>query len=172
MRETTTSKKKMYLETSVPSAYYDDRSPKREAQTREFWQGLDLYAPFSSDLVEKEVRKLEQYGDKHVELMVAILALVEEHSLLRVTEAVNQLADEYVKQGVVSSRMRDDARHLALATINEMDFLVSWNFKHLVRSETRERVRQINKTLGYASFIIASPIDFLEGGKHYEPQEG
>lgn len=167
-----TPKKKMYIETSVPSAYYDERSPEQEAQTRDFWELLDRYDPFSSYLVDAEIRKLQQYGDKYRQLMTDILTLIEDHVPLQETEEVNQLADEYVKQGVVPLRVENDATHLALATVNGVDFLVSWNFKHLVRPETRKHVQQINTALGYANFIIASPQDFLKGGPYYEPEEG
>jgi hypothetical protein len=67
------------------------------------------------------------------------------------------LADEYLKEKVVGKTSRDDCIHIATATINNIDYLVSWNFKHIVNVERIKGYNSVNTKNGYKHLEIRSP---------------
>lgn len=147
-------KEKLYLDTSVPSAYYDDREIERQEQTREFWEKLENNRTFISEITLSElgqVKDLEKRGN--------LIALVKEFQVFKVTSEAEELAEEYVKNGVIPEKFRDDALHLAIATVQGMDVLVSWNFDHLVKRKTRLQANLINVTQGYKMIDIVAPVE-------------
>jgi len=69
---------------------------------------------------------------------------IKEFSILEINESVEELAKEYVKYGAVPESYPEDAYHIAVAVLNEMDYLLSWNFRHIVRRRTKDVVRMVN----------------------------
>ncbi len=67
------------------------------------------------------------------------------------------VADEYIKANIIPLRYRDDAFHLAIATCYDLDVLVSWNMRHLVKLSTRRGANAINKLYGYREIEICTP---------------
>ena len=79
------------------------------------------------------------------------------------TEESLELAEKYLKYGVLKEKSRDDLRHIALAVIAECDYLISWNFKHFVNIKTINKVQAVNKLVGYSDIFILPPSMLLEG---------
>lgn len=71
-------------------------------------------------------------------------------------ETVN-LADSYIREKVVGKSSRADCLHIALATINKVDILVSWNFKHIVNINKIRGYNSVNLRLGYQALEIRTP---------------
>lgn len=159
-------KKKLYLDTSVPGAYYDDRSPEQRDITRAFWQRLDKYDLYTSTLVKDEIERLGEVYSREIHQLT--MMLINHHTVLSITDKTEQLAEIYLRNRVVPASQISDALHLAIASTNRIDYLVSWNFRHLVRQSTRQGVKLINQGQGYPSFDIVAPSEFLEGGNLYE----
>jgi len=67
------------------------------------------------------------------------------------------LADEYVKRGVIPARYRPDAEHIAVTSVFGFDVLTSWNLAHIVKLKTKKMVRIINEELGYLVPEIVRP---------------
>ena len=80
---------------------------------------------------------------------------------VEITEEINQLAEEYVREKVVGETSMDDCRHIACATINNVDYLVSWNFKHIVNIFRIRGYNSINLKNGYMQLDIRSPKDII-----------
>lgn len=80
------------------------------------------------------------------------------------TEESIKLADTYIAEKVVGKTSLEDCRHIALATINRVDVLASWNFKHIVNLDRIKGYNSVNYKLGYPMIEIRSPKDLL----HYE----
>ena len=78
---------------------------------------------------------------------------------VRQNEISEALADEYIRQEVVSHRMLADALHIAVATIAKVDVLVSWNFKHIVNLDRIHGFNAVNLRLGHAMLEIRSPLE-------------
>ena len=68
-----------------------------------------------------------------------------------------ELADAYIARGILTPKYQNDALHIALATIENVDILVSWNFHHIVRFDQIRRFNAVNLESGYKSIDIRSP---------------
>jgi hypothetical protein len=71
-------------------------------------------------------------------------------AVLNITEEIDHLAASYVAQGVVTPKYEDDARHVAACTVNRIDFLVSWNFRHMVNVQRENAFNGVNLLNGYS----------------------
>ena len=76
-------------------------------------------------------------------------------------ERVISLANAYINEDVVSEAFFNDAMHIALATINKVDVLVSWNFKHIVNFNKIRLYNSVNLKLGYSLIDIRTPREVL-----------
>jgi len=81
---------------------------------------------------------------------------------LEITEECLYLADKYIQEKVVGKTSRDDCIHIALATINRADALVSWNFKHIVNLKSIRGYNAVNLKYGYPVIEIRSPIEMTD----------
>lgn len=143
----------VYLDTSVISAYFDERAPDRCNLTRRFWaERLPEFSPLISDLVLAEIRETRDEQRRK-----EMLRLAEPMAVAPRTEDAAKLAAEYVRRGVVSPADFNDALHLALATTNGIGFLLSWNFRHMVKLSTRREVNLLNSLLHYGPLEILAP---------------
>ncbi len=72
-----------------------------------------------------------------------------------------ELASKYIKEGIIPKKYIDDAFHIAIASVNNLDAIVSWNFKHIVKLKTRREVKAVNLLLGYKEIEIVSPQEVI-----------
>ena len=143
---------RLYLDTSVISAYVDDRMPERRWATVEFWRRLSEFDVSVSELTVAEVRATGDVGSRQqMEEMIASF------EVLPVGEEDRALAREYVRRGVFSPATLDDALHVAVAVVSRRDLLVSWNFRHLVNRRRRALVNEVGISLGYPTNEIIAP---------------
>lgn len=145
-------KPRIYLDTSVVSAYVDRRLPERQAATVEFWGRLVEYEVSVSELTVAEAQETE---DPDVRSQMA--DLIRPFEILRIREETHRLAQEYVHRGVFSPATVDDALHVAVAVVSRRDILVSWNFRHLVNRRRRALINEVNVLLGYPTIEIVAP---------------
>jgi hypothetical protein len=82
-------------------------------------------------------------------------------SIVALTDDVERIASKYCRQGAVPDGYYEDAYHIAIAVINEMDYLLSWNFKHIVRRKTRDIVRMVNTLNNLRQIEIMTPAELL-----------
>jgi len=80
---------------------------------------------------------------------------------LEITDEAVELATEYIEEKVVGKTSYADCLHIALATINHADYLLSWNFKHIVNVQKIRGYNSINIKNGYKQLEIRSPRDFI-----------
>nr|VFJ47480.1 MAG: hypothetical protein BECKDK2373B_GA0170837_10176 [Candidatus Kentron sp. DK] len=83
---------------------------------------------------------------------------------VELTAEAEQLAEHYLSEGVVSRKSTTDAEHIAIATINHADVLVSWNFKHIVNLERIRGYNAVNLKQGYPMMEIRTPLEVLRYG--------
>ena len=81
--------------------------------------------------------------------------------VVRLTPAAAELARRYVAEGILKANMLADAQHIAMATIANVDALVSWNFKHVVNLPRIHGYHGVNAKLGYPTIEIRSPREVL-----------
>ena len=144
-------KRKIYLDTSVVSALFDNRTPERQNLTEQSFERFDDYDVFISDLVLEELKTAPK------KLKEKFLNTVKKYNELKMDKETEKLAKNYVKEGIFPEKNYDDALHVAIATVNGIDCLLSWNFKHLVKVKTRKLVSLVNIKNDYKEIEIIAP---------------
>ena len=158
-------KKRIYIETTVVS--YFTAKPSRDIMiaghqdvTREVWDQLTSnYETYISALVFEEAGR----GDPNQARIR--LAAMELFPLLSVNEEARLLAEKLIFNKAVPAEYPEDALHIAIAAVNGMDVILTWNFAHLNNPFTRRRVRQVVEGQGYECPEICSPEELLEVNK-------
>ncbi|OFY66641.1 MAG: PIN domain protein [Bacteroidetes bacterium RIFCSPLOWO2_02_FULL_36_8] len=77
-------------------------------------------------------------------------------------EQAEELADKYIKEKAVTQKSHEDALHIAIATVNKVDVLVSWNFKHIVNLDRIRKYNAVNLMNGYTMLEIRNPREILK----------
>jgi hypothetical protein len=85
----------------------------------------------------------------------------ENMQFVEVSEEAYNLSQKYLDENVVGYTSADDCRHIATATINKVDFLVSWNFKHIVNVFRIRGYHAVNLMYGYSELDIRSPREVI-----------
>ena len=156
---------KLYIDTSVWNfALETERSDC--LMTNEFLQAIksNEYSVFISDIVLSEI--LNAYEPRRSKLQE--LLNIYGYEMLNVDESTRDLANIYIKEGLIPQNEINDSQHIAVATVNRCNLLVSWNFKHMVKAKVIMGVHYINHREGFGLIDIVSPEHFL-GKKGVEP---
>lgn len=147
---------KVYLDTNVLSAlHYEGGSIQgthRRLLTREWWKmERRNFSVFASPFTDAELRRGKYPGQKE--------ALAEARRLpyLRYTKDIDRTAEIYVDRGLVPPGKVSDAVQLAFATIHMIDYLLTWNYAHLMNPDVQLRIWEINRRLGLRAPLIESP---------------
>ena len=153
-------KLKVYLDTSVVSFLFAEDSPDFRKATVEFFerysQRFDL---FVSDVVPTEINRDPNLDRRH-----RLLDVLKQHPITVLpssrTAEVEALATTYIDNKVLPPSKKEDALHVAYATVFELDVLLSWNFKHLANIAREERILTVNRQLGYRYPLrVLSPLE-------------
>lgn len=146
-------KPKVYLDTTVPSAYYDQRAPDRQRLTKQFWtERLPDFEAVISSIVLTEIR-----GTLDAEKRSKMEELVSSLEVLAFDEEAYDLAQEYVRRGIFRAKHESDANHVAVAVVNGIGYFASWSFRHIVKVTTRREVNLVNALKGYEPIEIIAP---------------
>lgn len=148
--------KKIYLDTSVISALFDERNPSRQALTEGFFAQIHNFEVYLSDVTLEEIAKTNNES-----LQEKMQRCVVPFAVLKKTDTVITIAKELVQNQAVPPTSVADAYHLAVAMVAGMDYLLSWNFKHLVRLKTKEVVHQVAIGHGYQPLQIIAPPELI-----------
>lgn len=140
-------KLKLYLETSVWNFFFADDAPEKMEITKRFFTSLkeNIYDIFISEVVIKEINNAPEPK------RTALFGLVNRHipAELEINEEINELTERYLTHGIVPQKKRDDAFHIAIATVYEMDAVVTWNYQHIANLRKSELFNGINLEMGY-----------------------
>lgn len=150
-------KAEVYIETSVVSYCVSQPSrdivtAARQQVTHEWWEEsqyqFDLYI---SALV------LEEAGSGDVVAAEKRLEALKEIPVLEISEEAEYLAAVLVEVGPIPKSHSEDALHVALATTNGMDYLVTWNFHHINNAKIKRDIARVAEENGYECPVICSP---------------
>jgi len=144
----------VYIETTIPSYYCDTRGSLEGeiARTRQWWdEQRGDYECFISLVVLDELSAGE-YSTK-----AACLDLVARLPLLEVVPEVVEIAEVYQAKGLMPRSPVRDALHLAVASYYRMDYLLTWNCRHLANATKVRRLEGLNLQLGLAVPLLATP---------------
>ncbi|GFP24817.1 hypothetical protein HKBW3S25_00255, partial [Candidatus Hakubella thermalkaliphila] len=121
-----------------------------------FSREIENFEPFISEITSAEIKRTPD-----IELGSKMKEVISRFSILPLTDDVEWLANEYTRYGAVPETYPEDAYHIAIAVINNLDFLLSWNFKHIVRRKTRDIVKMINTLNRFRQIEIMTPAELL-----------
>jgi len=147
---------RVYIDTSVVGGYYDKEF--EDATIRLFKKVENgVITLVISNLMEAELLRapahvrnhLDKYHQKHIERVA-------------LTKEATELADQYIAEKVVGMTSRADCQHIAIATLNKVDILVSWNFKHIVNLTRIRGYNSVNLKHGHIMLEIRTPKEITE----------
>jgi hypothetical protein len=156
---------RIYLETTMFSFYHEDRMAppylELKAEVRRIFELIKggVYVPYTSPYAIREINDEKNRGKRE-----KMRGLISEYGVvvLPITEEIERLAGLYVEERAISPDWTTDAAHIAVTTINGLDFIVSLNFTHIVRPWTIEKVRLVNTRENYQGIGIYRPAEVLE----------
>jgi len=116
------------------------------------------YEPYISDYVFLELRRATEPKQSQM------ITLTERYgvTLLELNVEADRLAQVYVDEGIIPAKHFVDAAHIATATIHDLDFIVSFNFQHIVKRKTVTMTESVNLREGYKRIGIFSPTEVIE----------
>ena len=154
---------RLYLDTSIPSAYFDTSKPLRQLITQKWFENEALsYEMYISVIAIEEIDKIKNDVKKQ---NISELIVKYKMKVLDLSNKAKNLADEYMNKGAIPTSEPEDAYHIAIAVINEIDALASWNFKHIVSINPIRKVHKINKKYNYTDIEIGS-LQIFGGAKY------
>lgn len=151
---------KIYLETTIFNFYFADDALDKKQDTLKLFEEINegKYIPFTSAYVIEELEKASlEKSDK-------MLALIKKYNVTVLdlnTEAVD-LARKYVDNGIIPTKYITDGLHISTATVYDLDYIISYNFQHIVKLKTIVMTEAINLAQGYKKVGIFSPTEVVE----------
>lgn len=145
-------KLKIYLDTSVINFLFAEDSPEKKEITKQFFEqfvSTGIYETFVSIYVLEEINNTTDLAKKELLADVIRTYPVQIIDVTGDEELIDMLSDEYIKKQVVPENKLFDALHVAVCTVFEIDFLVSWNFKHLANINRERKFIAVNQSLNY-----------------------
>lgn len=148
-------RQRVYTDTSVIGGCFDDEFAEwSNALFKEFREGAKIAVV--SELTHVE---LEGAPERVRDVLAALPADSVENVLLG--DEAKALARRYVEEKIVGPKHLADARHIAVATVERVDVLASWNFKEIVNLDHIRGFNGINLRMGYPLLEIRSPREVL-----------
>ncbi|MEW6744465.1 MAG: type II toxin-antitoxin system VapC family toxin [Planctomycetota bacterium] len=149
---------KTYIETSIVSYLtalpsHDLIRAAQQQVTRDWWATRGSFDLFASQFVLDEAAA----GDEGA--AASRLATLQEAALLEVTEEAILLAESLVAGGALPPKARVNALHIAMAAVHGMDYLLTWNCKHIANASLRGRIEDVCRSAGFEPPIICTPLE-------------
>jgi predicted nucleic acid-binding protein len=151
-------KQRIYIDTSIVGGYFDEEFKEATQMLFERLNRNEIIFVVS-DLLDLE---LLNAPPRVRELLQNYPA--DKFYRIELSEEAIQLADTYIIEKVVGPTSLEDCRHIALATVNRVDVLASWNFKHIVNLDRIKGYNSVNLRMGYPMIEIRSPKDLINYG--------
>ena len=151
---------KVYLETTIFNFYFAEDAPDKKKETLKMFEEIKngKYKPYISNAVLVELsRDTEPKRGQ-------MLSLIETYNIELLPAHADEfrLANIYVSEGIIPEKYATDALHIASTTVNDLDFIISYNFQHIVKRKTMMMTESINLREGYKRIGIFSPNEVIE----------
>ena len=154
--------KKVYIETSIPSFYYETRpEPEMVARrnwTRDWWD----HHSHQYELVTSEA-VFEELNEGEYPIKKDAIGLIKNLPVLAADRPVIEIVNAYVVNKAMPKNPTGDALHLALATYHKCDFLLTWNCNHLANANKFVHLSAVNALLGYLTPQLTTPLGMIGG---------
>ena len=151
---------RIYLETSVFNFFFADDALDKKADTLKLFEEIrkSKFSAYTSAYAINELKAAPQPKRDNM------LNLIPEYGIrvLEESDEAVRLAETYVAEGIIPGKYITDAVHIAAASIDEPDIVVSWNFKHIVKMKTIKLTEAVNLKEGYKKIMIHSPTEVID----------
>ncbi len=155
---------KIYLDTSVINFLFHDDAPEKKEATLDFFDNYvktGVYETLISVFVTQEIRQTDNEQKRNL-LLNAIELYQLEPIVISKMEEVESVANEILKEGILPPTKLLDALHIAVCVVHELDYLVSWNFKHLANINKERKVLALTYKMGYLRPVrIITPLELI-----------
>jgi len=151
---------KLFIETTVFNFYFEGKQGQKQKDAIKLFEEIakGKYEAYTSKAVIDEIKaassekakKMDSLSQKYIKRFI-----------YPSPEAV-QMADIYVKKGIIPLKFIDDALHIATATVNNFDFVVSYNQGHIVKTKTMIGTGLANLREGYKQIGLSTPTEILD----------
>ena len=147
---------RVYIETSIVS-YLSARTSRnvilagQQQLTRIWWREREGYTLCTSQLVLNEASRGAARASKRR------LGALRNVDLLQSTEAAARLTRDLIRFGALPEKAVDDAGHVAIAATHDVDYLLTWNCRHIANAAMRGRIEQICRSSGFRPPVICTP---------------
>ena len=155
---------KLYLDTSVINFIYADDMPDLRKVTIDFFEDYmkpKKYEAYISDVVSLEIsRTRDQEKRKN------LFSIIETYNLMVLPtereDEIKYLVTKYMEKGIIPKNKIEDALHIAYAVVYEMDYLISWNYRHLANINKEKRILLLNEEENYHHYFrMITPLEVL-----------
>ena len=171
MLKYTAIKPRVYIEPTVVSYLVARPSNNpilaaRQEASRQLWED---YADRFEFVVSRIVR--DEIGQGDATAAQQRLAVVSSLTILEISPDMDILVEKLLDSGAVPRSSRPDAQHIAIATGHGVDYLVSWNHKHIVNENKREHINHVCREAGFQPTTLCTPIELMEDTQMKEVPE-
>lgn len=167
----TVEKPKVYIETTVVSYLVarpsnDVTVSDRQRSTRRLWEEYsDAFEFVTSDIVLGAANR----GD--LREAQRRIALLDDLRTLPLSLEAAALAHKLIDAGAVPPQFLPDAQHITIAVVHSIEYLVSWNYKHIVNENKRQHITDVCLTAGYQPTTLCTPEALMEEMQMKEQRE-
>jgi predicted nucleic acid-binding protein len=151
---------RVYIETTIPSLYFDERRDAKTVARREWTRNWLDRCRHDYELVTGAAVIDELLRGEHPRKSEK-LRLLEDVKILRVTDPVTEAVEVYVERHVMPRDPSGDAAHLALASCYKCDYLLTWNCAHLANANKVGHIRRVNALLGLPTPQLVTPLELI-----------
>ena len=146
---------KLFLETTVFNFYFEGKQGQKQTDT------VRLFAEIARGRYEVYTSKkvIDEIMDASEEKAAKMKALSKKYikRVIQPSPETERMADIYVKKGVIPLKFRDDALHIATAVVNKLDFVISYNLGHIVKTKTMIGTGLANLREGHRQIGLSTP---------------
>ncbi len=147
---------RIYIDTSVFGGCFDPEFEHWSNRLMEHFR-TGKYKAVISEVSEFELK----YAPKHVKNIVTGISH-KNIEVVKLTHEAKQLSELYLKEKIVTKKSLADTQHIAIASVHQVDLLVSWNFKHIVNYDKIRLYNAVNLKYGYKILEIRNPRDLTD----------
>jgi predicted nucleic acid-binding protein len=155
----------IYLDTSAINFLYADDAPELKAITIDFFNNFvkpGVYQSFISAFVLQEINQTENPVKRQQLIQTITDYFIEDLRIDNLTE-VKELAKLYIDKGIIPEKKVFDALHIATSVTHKLDYLVSWNYKHLANVNREKKIIAINTENNYLHPLrILTPLELID----------
>ena len=151
---------KLFIETTVFNFYFEGKQGKKQRDSNRLFEDIALgkYEAYTSHVVIDELAKA---SEEKFEKMKVLSEKFIKKIVIPSAESI-LLAKKYIAKNIIPEKHLDDALHIAIASVNNLDFVISYNLSHIVKTKTMIGTGLANLRKGYRQIGISTPTEVLE----------